>query len=93
LSHLQVGSDKYRNKTRTYIATCSGRKDLAAPLDIVAMAAKIDQDAFERRFRDYIYIPAGLLVVGTMIVKIEWTPYAALLAVVLGTWNYFAFRE
>ncbi|KAL6910540.1 ferredoxin reductase-like protein [Trichoderma evansii] len=57
------------------------------------MAAKIDQGAFERRFRDYIYIPAGLLIVGTMIVKIDWTPYAALLAVVLGTWNYFSFRE
>lgn len=57
------------------------------------MATKIDQDAYERRFRDYIYIPAGLLIVGTMIVKIDWTPYAALLAVVLGTWNYFSFRE
>lgn len=57
------------------------------------MAPKIDQDAFERRYRDYIIIPAGLLVVGTMIVKIDWTPYAALLAVVLGTWNYFSFRE
>jgi cytochrome-b5 reductase len=58
------------------------------------MATKTDDDgAFSRRHRDYIYIPAGLLIVGTMIVKIDWTPYAVALALVLGTWNYFTFRE
>lgn len=57
------------------------------------MAAKVDEGAFARQYIDYIYIPAALLVVGTAIVKIDWTPYAALLAVALGTWNYFSFRK
>lgn len=37
-----------------------------------------------------IYIPAGLLVFGTAIVKREWTPYAVLLAVVLGVWKFYS---
>ncbi|KAJ4858883.1 oxidoreductase FAD-binding domain-containing protein [Trichoderma breve] len=56
------------------------------------MAAKVDEGAFARQYIDYIYIPAALLVVGTAIVKIDWTPYAALLAIALGTWNYFSFQ-
>ena len=39
-----------------------------------------------------IYIPAGLLVFGTAIVKREWTPYAALLAIVLGVWKFYSQR-
>lgn len=39
-----------------------------------------------------IYIPAGLLVFGTAIVKREWTPYAALLAIVLGVWKLYSQR-
>jgi cytochrome-b5 reductase len=37
-----------------------------------------------------VYIPSGLLVVGCLIVKKEWTPFAVLLALVLGgykIWN------
>jgi cytochrome-b5 reductase len=40
-----------------------------------------------------IYIPAGLLIVGTLIVKKEWTPFAALLAVALGALKFFNQRE
>lgn len=36
-----------------------------------------------------IYIPAGLLVFGTFIVKSEWVPYAALLAVALGALKFY----
>ncbi|KAK6865568.1 NADH-cytochrome b5 reductase 1 [Apiospora arundinis] len=35
-----------------------------------------------------IYIPAGLLVFGTFIVKREWVPYAVLLALALGAWKF-----
>ncbi|KAL7798397.1 ferredoxin reductase-like protein [Trichoderma ceciliae] len=56
------------------------------------MAAKIDDGVFARQYIDYIYVPAALLVVGTVIVKSEWTPYAVLVAVVLGTYNYFSFQ-
>ncbi|KAK3332527.1 hypothetical protein B0T19DRAFT_105530 [Cercophora scortea] len=41
-----------------------------------------------KTYIDGIYIPAGLLVFGTIIVKREWTLYAALLAVVLGAIKY-----
>lgn len=37
-----------------------------------------------------VYIPAGLLVLGTLIVKKEWVPFAIALAVALGSfkiWN------
>jgi cytochrome-b5 reductase len=42
-----------------------------------------------KKYIDGIYIPAGLLVVGTLIVKREWTPYAALIAIALGLLKYF----
>ncbi|KAI0914443.1 hypothetical protein F4824DRAFT_508893 [Ustulina deusta] len=41
-----------------------------------------------KKYVDGIYIPAGLLVFGTFIVKKEWVPYAALLAVLLGVWKF-----
>ena len=41
-----------------------------------------------KKFVDGIYIPAGLLVIGTVIVKREWTPYAVLLALALGVYKY-----
>jgi cytochrome-b5 reductase len=40
-----------------------------------------------------IYIPAGLLVFGTFIVKREYTPYAVLLALVLGAIKFYNLRE
>lgn len=36
-----------------------------------------------------IYIPSGLLLVGVAIVKVEWLPYAAVVALILGTWKVF----
>ncbi|RYP07294.1 hypothetical protein DL764_002609 [Monosporascus ibericus] len=39
---------------------------------------------------DGIYIPAGLLVVGTYIVKKEWTPFAVLLALALGAFKFYS---
>ncbi|KAH0494237.1 hypothetical protein TgHK011_000864 [Trichoderma gracile] len=56
------------------------------------MAAKQEEGLFARQYIDYIYVPAGLLVVGTAIVKMDWTPYAVLLAVALGVWNYYSFQ-
>jgi cytochrome-b5 reductase len=34
-----------------------------------------------------VLIPAALLLVGTLIVKIEWLPFAVVLAGVLGAWK------
>ncbi|KAK5663893.1 hypothetical protein OQA88_101 [Cercophora sp. LCS_1] len=42
-----------------------------------------------RKYVDGIYIPVGLLVFGTAIVKREYTAYAALLAVVAGVIKFF----
>ncbi|MCJ1388271.1 NADH-cytochrome b5 reductase [Xylographa bjoerkii] len=36
-----------------------------------------------------VYIPSGLLLVGCAIVKIEWLPYAVVLALALGTWKIY----
>jgi cytochrome-b5 reductase len=46
-----------------------------------------------RKYVDGIYIPVGLLVVGTAIVKREWTAYALLLGVALGAIKYFNTRR
>jgi len=46
-----------------------------------------------RKYFDGIYIPFGLLVVGTVIVKREWTAYAVLLGLVLGGWKYYNNRR
>ncbi|KAK3494818.1 NADH-cytochrome b5 reductase 1 [Neurospora hispaniola] len=48
-----------------------------------------EESLLERKYFDGIYIPAGLLVFGTVIVKKEWTLYAALAALVLGAIKYF----
>ncbi|KAI0194184.1 hypothetical protein F4808DRAFT_353138 [Astrocystis sublimbata] len=41
-----------------------------------------------KKYIDGIYIPAGLIVFGTFIVKRDWTPYAALVAILLGVWKF-----
>ncbi|KOS18406.1 NADH-cytochrome b5 reductase 1 [Escovopsis weberi] len=56
------------------------------------MAPQADESLLARHYIDYIYVPAGLLVVGTFIVQRAFTPYAAALAVVLGVYNYFSFQ-
>jgi cytochrome-b5 reductase len=40
-----------------------------------------------------IYIPSGLLLVGIAIVKADWTPYAALIALILGSWKIYQNRN
>lgn len=46
-----------------------------------------------RHYFDYVYIPGALLVVGTLIVKRDWALYSALLALSLGAYNIWNFRE
>lgn len=46
-----------------------------------------------RQYIDGIYIPAGLLVVGTYIVKKEWAPFAVLLALALGAFKFYSSRR
>lgn len=48
---------------------------------------------FARHYIDYVYAPGLLLVVGTLIVKKEWAPWALLVAVVFGIYNFMAFRK
>ena len=40
-----------------------------------------------------VYIPSGLLLVGCLIVKKEWTPFALLLAITLGGWKMWNMSE
>ncbi|KAJ9154911.1 NADH-cytochrome b5 reductase [Pleurostoma richardsiae] len=46
-------------------------------------------DLLSRKYADGIYIPAGLLVLGTAIIRREWVPYAVLLAIALGSIKFF----
>ncbi|KAH8805722.1 hypothetical protein F5884DRAFT_755283 [Xylogone sp. PMI_703] len=43
---------------------------------------------FAKKYVDGIYIPSGLLIVGCLIVKSEWVPFAVLLALVLGGYKF-----
>lgn len=45
-----------------------------------------DQDIFILK-RDYVYVPAALLIGGTIMIKKEWTIYAALLSIAFAAWN------
>ncbi|KAK7425384.1 NADH-cytochrome b5 reductase [Neonectria magnoliae] len=56
------------------------------------MASSDDASLFQRKYIDYVYMPALLLIVGTLIVKKEWTPYSALVAVAFGIWNFNALK-
>ncbi|KAK1779262.1 hypothetical protein QBC45DRAFT_412099 [Copromyces sp. CBS 386.78] len=47
-----------------------------------------EESLLERKYFDGIYIPAGLLVFGTVIVKSEWALYAAVVALLLGAIKY-----
>jgi cytochrome-b5 reductase len=57
------------------------------------MSVKNDNPLLARHLIDYVYVPAALLVVGTLVVKREWTPYSVALALAFGTWNFFQFRQ
>lgn len=51
-----------------------------------------DAETFDLK-RDYVYVPAFLLIVGTFIVKRDWTIYAAVLAIAFGAYNLYALRK
>lgn len=55
--------------------------------------ANMSEPVLSKRMFDGIYIPAGLLVVGTIIVKREWTPWAVLVALILGAIKAYRVRE
>ncbi|KFA63541.1 hypothetical protein S40285_00306 [Stachybotrys chlorohalonatus IBT 40285] len=57
------------------------------------MASPQGDSWLARHYIDYVYAPAALLVVGTLIVKREWAPYSVLLAAALGAYNFYNFRE
>jgi hypothetical protein len=50
------------------------------------------ESLLSRKYFDGIYIPAGLLVFGTVIVKREWAPYAVLIAIVLAAVKFWRIR-
>ncbi|KAH8791239.1 hypothetical protein BGZ57DRAFT_875797 [Hyaloscypha finlandica] len=45
-----------------------------------------------KSYVDGVYIPSGLLIVGCLIVKREWLPYAMALALALGGYKVFSMR-
>lgn len=48
---------------------------------------------FASQYVQGVYIPSALLIAGTAIVKKEWLPFAAALAVILGGWKVFSNGE
>lgn len=46
-----------------------------------------------KTYVDGIYIPAGLLVFGTFIVKKEWLPYAVALSLALAVFKFWRIRK
>lgn len=56
------------------------------------MAPAGENGYLSRVYIDYVYVPAALLIFGTLIVKKEWAPYSALLAVALGAYNFWNFQ-
>lgn len=55
--------------------------------------AMSDVPLLSRHYIDYVYVPGALLVVGTLIVKKEWALYSIALALTLGAYNFWNFRE
>lgn len=46
-----------------------------------------------KKYVDGIYIPAGLLILGTFICKKEWLPYAVTLALALSVFKFIRTRK
>jgi cytochrome-b5 reductase len=46
-----------------------------------------------KEFRDGVYIPAGLIVIGTLIAKRDWLPYAIALAAALAGYKIWSMRK
>ncbi len=45
---------------------------------------------FSKSYVDGVYIPSGLLVLGCLIAKKEWLPYAIALSLALGGWKVYS---
>lgn len=56
------------------------------------MSDKGGIDPFATQYVQGIYIPCSLLIVGVLIVKKEWLPYAVALAVLLGSYKIYVNR-
>ncbi|CAM1505560.1 Fc.00g111970.m01.CDS01 [Cosmosporella sp. VM-42] len=56
------------------------------------MYDRSDTSLLSRVYIDYVYVPGFLLIIGTLIVKKEWTPYSAVVAVLFGAWNFWNFQ-
>lgn len=52
-----------------------------------------EENYMSKKYVDGIYIPAGLLVFGTFIMKRDWVPYAIALAIALGAWKFTTERK
>ncbi|TVY30092.1 NADH-cytochrome b5 reductase [Lachnellula hyalina] len=50
----------------------------------------MSNNLLSKKYVDGVYIPSGLLVVGCLIVKREWVPYAVALALLLGGYKLFS---
>lgn len=46
-----------------------------------------------KKYVDGIYIPAGLIVLGTAITKRDWLPYAVVLALALAAFKFIRNRK
>ena len=64
----------------------------ALQFDMSANSAR-PSGLFAPQYIHGVYIPAGLIVVGTFIVKREWLPYAVVIAVILGAWKVYNNRK
>lgn len=51
------------------------------------------ESLFSRSYFDAVYIPAGLIVFGTWIMKKEFVPYAAAIAVALAGFKFYGLRK
>lgn len=45
-----------------------------------------------RKYFDAVYIPVGLIIVGTLIIKREWAPYSVAVALALGSWKFWSLQ-
>lgn len=43
-----------------------------------------------KKYVDGVYIPGGLIIVGCLIVKREWLPYAIVLSLLLGGYKVYS---
>lgn len=53
----------------------------------------MSESILSKKYIDGVYIPAGLLVVGTFILKRDYVGYAVALAALLGAWKFMSLRR